>query len=38
MPFPHLNDTKEFQDRVIDGALLVLQAWRAEPEPASVSQ
>lgn len=30
MPFPHLNDSKEFIDRVVDGALLTLQQWRAE--------
>ncbi len=38
MPFPHLNDSKEFGERVIDGALLTLQAWRAkdvDPIPAS---
>ena len=29
MPFPHLNDSKEFGDRVVDGALLTLQDWRA---------
>jgi Sulfotransferase domain len=27
-PFPHLNDTQEFQERLIDGALLDLNAWR----------
>jgi hypothetical protein len=27
-PFPHLNDTEEFIDRIIDGSLLVLQEWR----------
>jgi hypothetical protein len=30
MPFPHLNDSKEFGDRVVDGALLTLQQWRAQ--------
>jgi hypothetical protein len=37
-PFPHLNDSKVFAERVIDGALLVLQEWRAnetEEVPAS---
>jgi hypothetical protein len=29
MPFPHLNDSKEFNDRLTDGALLTLQEWRA---------
>jgi hypothetical protein len=30
MPFPHLNDSKEFGERVVDGALLTLQEWRAQ--------
>jgi hypothetical protein len=30
MPFPHLNDAKEFGDRVVDGSLLTLQEWRAQ--------
>jgi hypothetical protein len=30
MPFPHLNDAKEFGERVVDGALLTLQDWRAQ--------
>ena len=34
MPFPHLNDTKEFADRVIDGSLLAVQAWRAQDRQA----
>ena len=35
-PFPHVNDSKEFADRVIDGSLEALQQWRAQdaPEPA----
>lgn len=28
-PFPRLNDSKMFVDRVVDGALIVLQEWRA---------
>jgi hypothetical protein len=32
-PFPHLNDSKEFAGRVIDGALLTLQEWRAKDAP-----
>jgi Sulfotransferase domain len=32
-PFPHLNDTGEFKDRIIDGALLALQEWRARDAP-----
>jgi hypothetical protein len=27
-PFPHLNDTREFNDRIVDGALLALGEWR----------
>jgi Sulfotransferase domain len=27
-PFPHLNEKQEFQERLIDGSLLVLNAWR----------
>ncbi len=27
-PFPHLNDTAEFIDRIIDGSLIKLQEWR----------
>lgn len=33
--FPHLNDTKEFADRVIDGSLLALREWRAQVAPAT---
>jgi hypothetical protein len=33
MPFPHLNDSREFNERVIDGSLQVLSEWRkAEQE------
>jgi hypothetical protein len=32
MPFPHLNDSKEFNERVIDGSLQVLSEWRAKQE------
>jgi Sulfotransferase domain len=28
-PFPHLNDSGEFAERIIDGALLALGEWRA---------
>lgn len=27
-PFPNLNDTREFVERVVDGAILKLQEWR----------
>ncbi len=33
-PFPHLNDSKGFADRVIDGALLALGEWRAREAEA----
>jgi hypothetical protein len=29
-PFPHLNDSKEFAERIVDGSLLALQQWRAQ--------
>ena len=32
-PFPHLNDSKEFGERIVDGALLALQEWRAKDAP-----
>lgn len=37
MPFPHLNDTEEFKNRVIDGALHAISQWRnqAESVPAT---
>jgi hypothetical protein len=28
-PFPHLNDSREFVERIVDGALLSLGEWRA---------
>jgi hypothetical protein len=28
-PFPHLNDAVEFANRVIDGAMIAIQEWRA---------
>jgi hypothetical protein len=27
-PFPRLNDSAQFADRIIDGALLTIKAWR----------
>jgi hypothetical protein len=40
MPFPRVNDRREFVDRVIDGALITLTEWRrssaAVPSPAAV--
>jgi len=35
-PFPHLNDSKGYRDRIIDGALLALQEWRAQ-DPEAVA-
>jgi hypothetical protein len=34
MPFPHLNDTEQFIDRIVDGSLLALQEWRSQDEAA----
>jgi sulfotransferase family protein len=33
VPFPRVNDSREFVDRVIDGALLTLTDWRARTAP-----
>jgi hypothetical protein len=33
-PFPHLNDSKVFAERIVDGALLALKEWRAQDAPA----
>jgi hypothetical protein len=33
-PFPHLNDSKVFSERIIDGALLSLSEWRARETEA----
>jgi hypothetical protein len=39
IPFPRVNDSREFIDRVIDGSLIALTEWRArstlEPSPAA---
>ena len=32
-PFPHLNDSKGFVDRIVDGALLSIQEWRSKDAP-----
>jgi hypothetical protein len=32
-PFPHLNDSGQFAERIVDGALLALQEWRAREAP-----
>jgi hypothetical protein len=31
MPFPRVNDSGMFAERIVDAALAVLSAWRAEP-------
>ncbi len=36
-PFPHLNDSQEFVNRIIDGALIQLREWRAEDEQEPVN-
>jgi hypothetical protein len=28
-PFPHLNDSTQFGERIVDGSLLAIQEWRA---------
>jgi hypothetical protein len=33
-PFPHLNDSKVFGERIVDGALLALGEWRARETEA----
>jgi len=34
MSFPHLNDTEQFTDRVVDGALVALHEWRTPDKSA----
>jgi hypothetical protein len=36
-PFPHLNDSEEFVDRIVDGALITLQEWRAQDQQERVA-
>jgi hypothetical protein len=36
-PFPNLNDSREFVERVVDGALIKLQDWRNTAEDLSTS-
>ena len=36
-PLPHANDTDTFRVRVVDGALVALDAWRAEQTEAAAS-
>ncbi len=34
-PFPHVNDSQMFVERIVDGALAALQGWRATQAPAA---
>ena len=36
-PFPHLNDSKEFGERIVDGSLQALQEWRATKDAPPVA-
>jgi Sulfotransferase domain len=36
-PFPHLNDSKVFAERIIDGALLAISEWRSRDQQEAVS-
>jgi hypothetical protein len=36
-PFPHLNDTTEFLNRIVDSSLLALQEWRAKQDTVATS-
>jgi hypothetical protein len=36
-PFPHVNDSEEFVDRIIDGSLQVLNEWRAREAPVAAA-
>jgi hypothetical protein len=36
MPFPHLNDSKEFGNRIVDGAMIALQEWIAQSRQDTV--
>jgi hypothetical protein len=36
-PFPNVNDSQEFVERVVDGALLTLQDWRKTADVASTA-
>lgn len=31
-PFPHVNDSKQFGERIVDGALLAIQRYRAQDQ------
>jgi Sulfotransferase domain len=35
-PFPHLNDSKEFAKRIVDGALIAVREWQAQEQSESV--
>src|SRR5947209_7131835 len=34
MPFPHLNESAQFVERVVDGSLIAIQQWREQEERA----
>jgi hypothetical protein len=34
-PFPHLNDSESFAERIIDGSLLALHEWRRSEAPVA---
>lgn len=36
MPFPRLNESKQFRERITDGAIIALQQWRATQQDAVV--
>ena len=36
-PFPNVNDSKEFVERVVDGALATLQEWRNTSDVSSTA-
>jgi hypothetical protein len=36
-PFPHVNDTPEFLNRIVDSSLLALQEWRAKQDTLDTS-
>jgi hypothetical protein len=36
-PFPRVNDSVQFADRIVDGALAAIQAHRASQEPVAVA-
>jgi hypothetical protein len=37
-PLPHLNDSRHYCDRIIDGALLSVRAWQRQDEPQTARE